>query len=129
MRRNLLFASILLGLQLLCSPAFAISYSGSVLLDWNQLSFSGISISPPSPGFTHLAGIHEDHGFSRLDLTDGAPGFRMGWPDWTVIGSNSSATLVTSANVTSIFAGATIFGQSGPFVLVHWLLRSAEAVS
>jgi hypothetical protein len=45
MRRNFLFPSFLFGLLLIApQPAFAISYSGSTLLDLSNFSFSGISI-------------------------------------------------------------------------------------
>lgn len=45
MRRNFLFASFLLGLLLLASPAFAINYSASAFLDLTSLSFSGINFT------------------------------------------------------------------------------------
>ena len=51
MRRNFVFIGILLGFLLLDPPAFAISYSNSVLLDWNGLTFSGIRFEPSEPGF------------------------------------------------------------------------------
>jgi hypothetical protein len=119
MRRNILSIGVVLNVLLLASQAFAISYSGSALLDWGKLTFSGINITinsePLASRFTHLAGVMEAGGdIGRLDLTDGAPGFRPGWDDWTVIGSNSIGTLVTAANVTSLYASATMTG-SGPF--------------
>ncbi|MDK0767094.1 hypothetical protein P5E81_14965, partial [Clostridium perfringens] len=50
MYRNLLLLGFLLGLLLLTSPVFAISYSTSAFLDLTTLSFSGISTSSIGSG-------------------------------------------------------------------------------
>jgi hypothetical protein len=41
---------LLLSLLLVAPPAFALSYSGSAVLDWSTLTFRGISMSEVTAG-------------------------------------------------------------------------------
>jgi len=70
MRRNILFASLVIGLLLLAPPAFAINYSASAWLDFSNLTFSGIGVSL-NPDEQRLA-------TSKSVLPS------LGWPDQTL---------------------------------------------
>jgi hypothetical protein len=107
MRRNLLSSCCLLGLLFLAPPAFAISYSGSTLLDFSNFSISGI-------GITHLSSMSASQVQSN-DVAgpaghqgDGAA-FIIPWENHTETNSIPGVvTAVTVADQTQVSTSVTM---------------------
>jgi hypothetical protein len=115
MRRNILFMGVFFGMFLMAPRAFAVSYSGSVFLDLNTLSFSGIGITPINDPFSQYqiqsTGIILDPHSTNPDRT-GTSFFDTNWTSHTLLqNSPELGTAVSIANGTGMYAAASLTGQ------------------
>jgi hypothetical protein len=111
MRRNILFISVLFGWLFVAPAAFATSYSGSTLLDWSTLTFSGIGFSFSSQFQSQFTHVDVDE---VALLTPGGKLSTFNDPSWvshTLIDSISQiGTAVSIADTSVLYASASQTG-------------------
>jgi hypothetical protein len=94
-------------------PAFAVSYSGSALLDFRSLTFGGINVSPIHSGFlTQFQGTVVDPIGNPGDPQGSRSLFENNsWTSHTLIDHFSQVgTAVSSADANFLFASSNIIG-------------------